>query len=225
VEVRSGAVAQNGGTSKIQSEPLYLALQELMNALADALHGLASAGNPEALLGPGKKSWRTVIPTIRKPGSEIWVSFNPELETDDTYKQFVVSPPSGAVVVKTSWRDDPRACAGRRSLARSTATSCSPRTKRDAFAVYHMTRAFDARYRHLNYTNFFNSADILVNTATTSGAWEFPLLAKYRFPGKVVRPYVAAGVAWDTLSGLGQTITRPALQEKHQGRRIAQGAP
>jgi len=26
-----------------------------------------------------KKSWRTVIPTIRKPGSEIWVSFNPEL--------------------------------------------------------------------------------------------------------------------------------------------------
>jgi hypothetical protein len=25
-----------------------------------------------------------VIPTIRKPGSEIWISFNPELETDDT---------------------------------------------------------------------------------------------------------------------------------------------
>ena len=23
-----------------------------------------------------KKSWRTVIPTIRKPGSEIWISFN-----------------------------------------------------------------------------------------------------------------------------------------------------
>jgi hypothetical protein len=70
---------------------------------------------------------------------------------------------------------------------------------------------FDALYRHLNYTNFFNGADILVNTATTSGAWEFPLLAKYRFPGKVVRPYVAAGVAWDTLSGLGQTITQTVI--------------
>jgi phage terminase large subunit len=53
-----------------------------------------------------KKSWRTVIPTIRKPGSEIWVSFNPELETDDTYQRFVVHPPPGAVVVKTSYRDN-----------------------------------------------------------------------------------------------------------------------
>ena len=40
-----------------------------------------------------RKSWRTAIPTIRKPGSEICVSFNPELETDDTYKRFIVSPP------------------------------------------------------------------------------------------------------------------------------------
>jgi phage terminase large subunit len=54
-----------------------------------------------------KKSWRTVIPTIRKPGSEIWVSFNPELETDDTYQRFVVNPPPNAVVVKTSFRDNP----------------------------------------------------------------------------------------------------------------------
>jgi len=53
-----------------------------------------------------KKSWRTVIPTIRKPGSEIWISFNPELETDDTYQRFVVNPPPGAVVVKTSYRDN-----------------------------------------------------------------------------------------------------------------------
>ena len=48
-----------------------------------------------------------MIPTIHKPGSEIWVSFNPELETDDTYRRFVVSPPPNAVVVKTSFRDNP----------------------------------------------------------------------------------------------------------------------
>jgi phage terminase large subunit len=29
------------------------------------------------------------------------------LETDDTYQRFVISPPPGAVVVKTSWRDNP----------------------------------------------------------------------------------------------------------------------
>lgn len=54
-----------------------------------------------------KKSWNIVIPTIRKPGSEIWASFNPELETDETYQRFVVHPPQGAVVVKTSYRDNP----------------------------------------------------------------------------------------------------------------------
>lgn len=52
-----------------------------------------------------KRSWGILIPTIRKEGSEIWVSFNPELDTDDTYTRFVVKPPPGAVVVKTSWRD------------------------------------------------------------------------------------------------------------------------
>ena len=31
-----------------------------------------------------KKSWDILIPTIRKPGSEIWVTFNPSLDTDDT---------------------------------------------------------------------------------------------------------------------------------------------
>jgi phage terminase large subunit len=54
-----------------------------------------------------KKSWNIVVPTIRKPGSEIWASFNPELETDETYQRFVVQPPEGAVVVKTSYRDNP----------------------------------------------------------------------------------------------------------------------
>jgi phage terminase large subunit len=52
-------------------------------------------------------SWKKLIPTIRKDGSEIWVSFNPELEEDDTYKRFVLHPPTGAVVVKINWSDNP----------------------------------------------------------------------------------------------------------------------
>lgn len=52
-----------------------------------------------------KRSWEILLPTIRKAGSEIWVSFNPELPDDDTYKRWVITPPPGAVVVKTSWRD------------------------------------------------------------------------------------------------------------------------
>lgn len=54
-----------------------------------------------------KSSWEVLIPTIRKEGSEIWVSFNPELETDDTYVRFVLSPPKNAIVQKISWRDNP----------------------------------------------------------------------------------------------------------------------
>jgi phage terminase large subunit len=54
-----------------------------------------------------KHSWDTLIPTIRKPGSEIWVSFNPVLETDDTYRRFIVKPDPRARVVKIDWSDNP----------------------------------------------------------------------------------------------------------------------
>ena len=54
-----------------------------------------------------KRSWEVLIPTIRKDGSEIWIEFNPELETDETYKRFVKHPPPDAVVKKVSWRDNP----------------------------------------------------------------------------------------------------------------------
>jgi phage terminase large subunit len=52
-------------------------------------------------------SWNTLIPTIRKEGSEIWISFNPELETDETYQRFVINPPENSVVTKINWNDNP----------------------------------------------------------------------------------------------------------------------
>ena len=52
-------------------------------------------------------SWNVLIPTIRKQDSEIWVSFNPELPTDDTWKRFVENPPESSVVVKVNWNDNP----------------------------------------------------------------------------------------------------------------------
>lgn len=54
-----------------------------------------------------KSSWDVLIPTIRKDGSEIWVTFNPELELDDTYHRFVLHPPSNSVVCKVGWQDNP----------------------------------------------------------------------------------------------------------------------
>lgn len=60
----------------------------------------------EEASGVLKRSWQVLIPTIRKPGSEIWITFNPDLATDDTYVRWVVSPPPGTVVVKTSYLDN-----------------------------------------------------------------------------------------------------------------------
>jgi phage terminase large subunit len=54
-----------------------------------------------------KKSWDILIPTIRKPDSEIWVSFNPNIDTDDTYVRYCVNPPDNAKVVKMNYMDNP----------------------------------------------------------------------------------------------------------------------
>ena len=54
-----------------------------------------------------KSSWNVLIPTIRKENSEIWITFNPELETDETYQRFVVSPPENSKIAKINWNDNP----------------------------------------------------------------------------------------------------------------------
>lgn len=53
-----------------------------------------------------KRSWDIIMPTIRKEDSELWIAFNPELTTDPTYEMWVLHPPPGAIVLKTSWRDN-----------------------------------------------------------------------------------------------------------------------
>jgi phage terminase large subunit len=54
-----------------------------------------------------KNSWDILIPTIRKDGSEIWISFNPFEEDDPTYQEFVVHPKPDSIVVKVGFEDNP----------------------------------------------------------------------------------------------------------------------
>lgn len=62
-----------------------------------------------------ENSWETLLPTVRRDpphgpfgqGSEVWVEFNPELSSDETYKRWVVEPPPGTAVVQMNWRDNP----------------------------------------------------------------------------------------------------------------------
>ena len=54
-----------------------------------------------------RSSWNILVPTIRKEQSEIWITFNPELESDETYQRFVVHAPENAIVCKINWNDNP----------------------------------------------------------------------------------------------------------------------
>lgn len=62
------------------------------------------------------ESWNAVIPTMRKSGSEIWVSFNPENPLEETYQRFVADPrypeerdgKAYCIVNKINFTDNPR---------------------------------------------------------------------------------------------------------------------
>ena len=54
-----------------------------------------------------KRSWSILIPTIRKPGSETWISFNPDLDTDDTWVRFIENTPPNSILIPVSYRDNP----------------------------------------------------------------------------------------------------------------------
>ena len=54
-----------------------------------------------------KRSYDVLLPTIRKDGSEVWLSLNPDMDTDETYQRFVSNPPASALVEQVNWRDNP----------------------------------------------------------------------------------------------------------------------
>jgi hypothetical protein len=66
----------------------------------------------------------------------------------------------------------------------------------------------DALYRHMSYTGAGVFQGVSAAAKFNSGNWEFPALLKYRFAAKIVRPYLDAGIAWDTLSGVSQSVAQ-----------------
>ncbi len=50
---------------------------------------------------------RILYPTIRKPGSEVWVSWNPKERTDYVWRRFILNPREGDVIAKVNWHDNP----------------------------------------------------------------------------------------------------------------------
>lgn len=55
----------------------------------------------------GRKALDMLLPTIRKPNSEIWFTFNPDLEEDPVYNDFVKNQRDDAVLIPINYTDNP----------------------------------------------------------------------------------------------------------------------
>jgi len=93
-------------TSSKGSEFIFKGVRDQSIKNLKSLEGVDIAWVEEAET-VSETSWRKLTPTIRKRGSEIWVSFNPDLETDPTYQRFVRHRPPSARVVEVNWVDNP----------------------------------------------------------------------------------------------------------------------
>jgi phage terminase large subunit-like protein len=54
-----------------------------------------------------KESLKILIPTIRKKGSELWLTFNPDLEEDEVWRMFLVWTRANALVIPMNFFDNP----------------------------------------------------------------------------------------------------------------------
>lgn len=90
--------------SKVGSEFLFKGLRHNISEIKST-EGVDICWVEEAEKVSGD-SWEILIPTIRKEGSEIWVSFNPEDEKSATYQRFVANPPPSCAHAHMTFEDN-----------------------------------------------------------------------------------------------------------------------
>ena len=64
-----------------------------------------------------ERAWLVLDPTIRKPGSEIWLSLNREEEADPVWKALALHPDADTIVRKVNYYDNPYCPENMRRLA------------------------------------------------------------------------------------------------------------
>jgi phage terminase large subunit len=86
---------------------IFRGMQSYNAETIKSLEGYDIAWVEEAQTLSGR-SLKMLRPTIRAPGSELWFSWNPRHDTD-AVDMFLrgPSPPSGAVVIRVNWSDNP----------------------------------------------------------------------------------------------------------------------
>lgn len=85
---------------------IFRGMQNHTAASVKSLEGFDVAWWEEAQTAT-QHSLDLLIPTIRKPGSELWFSWNPDSETDPIDVFLRTNPPDNAIVIKANWDDNP----------------------------------------------------------------------------------------------------------------------
>ncbi len=85
---------------------IFKGLQEHNSGNIKSLEGIDIVWLEEAQK-ISKKSWEILDPTIRKAGSEIWISMNREEENDAVWKAVAANPDERTLVVKVNYTDNP----------------------------------------------------------------------------------------------------------------------
>lgn len=98
-------ITQTSIRSVVASEFIFKGLRTNVNEIK-SLEGIDICWVEEAAK-VSQNSWDVLIPTIRKENSEIWASFNPDDEEDETYQRFVVNTPPDCIVAKVNYDDNP----------------------------------------------------------------------------------------------------------------------
>ena len=104
-KIQRNTIVHRGTGSEFLFKGFHRNIQEIKSTEGVDILWVEEAANT------AKESWRVLGPTIRKPGSEIWVSYNPDLEEDATHQLMLRlqahGHPQGAYCVKVGYEDNP----------------------------------------------------------------------------------------------------------------------
>jgi phage terminase large subunit len=99
-------VLENEIRGKNGTKFLFAGLSDLTADSIKSFEGCTRVWNEEGQTTTAR-SWGILTPTIREDGSEIWTTYNPELESDETHKRAVVTPFPDTVVIEMNYTENP----------------------------------------------------------------------------------------------------------------------
>lgn len=85
---------------------LFAGLSDLTADSIKSFEGCTRVWNEEGQTTTAR-SWGILTPTIREDGSEIWTTYNPELESDETHRRAVIKPFPDTVVIEMNYTENP----------------------------------------------------------------------------------------------------------------------